>query len=94
MNQNYFRGNKHPFWRSRDDNHSAERDKLDNLNFLKLPSSKIALPPVIDDPALHKSIKGYRYATRNSKPTSHQVTNAPLQRDGVANIGKTVSRHL
>jgi hypothetical protein len=41
MNQNHFRGNKHPFWRSRDDNHSAERDKLDNFNFLKLPSSKL-----------------------------------------------------
>ena len=41
MNQNHFRGNKRSFWRSRDHNHSAERDKLDNFNFLKLPSSKL-----------------------------------------------------
>jgi hypothetical protein len=43
-------------------------------------------------PALHKLIKGYRYAKRNSKPTSHQETTALLR--GVANIGKTVSRLL
>jgi hypothetical protein len=45
-----------------------------------------------DPPALHKLIKGYRYAKRNSKPTSHQETTALLR--GVANIGKTVSRLL
>jgi hypothetical protein len=43
------------------------------------------LPPkchpsfVVVNPELHKSIKGYRDAQRNSKPTSYQGTNAQLK---------------
>jgi hypothetical protein len=88
-----FRGNKHPFTHSRVDNYVTGKSKLEKVTTTTQPnlssSSGFAmfrfLPPkchpsfVADDPELHKSIKGYHYAQRNSKPTSHQGTNAQLK---------------
>jgi len=105
-----FRGNKHPFTHSTIDkqrHRTRQKEKITTtitqpnlikfrfrfsfVSFLQTATTSF----VINDPELHNSIKGYRCAKRNSKPTSHQETNAQLQeKTGVANIGKTVGRHL
>lgn len=80
-NQKHFRGNKLPSRavETKITSQDTTNWKTSTFTTVKVDILQIELPLVIDDPALHKSIKGYRYATRNSKPTSYQETNAQLE---------------